>query len=186
MSWLHERVAAGRARAVRVGDRAEPWRPALLANVSEDVLWRLTYAVLDERETEGTVSFVLTPWPYVDDLGRVRHRREEPVDVAVPVAKWRDLVATRCVPEVLRGRSPRIGDAFAVLMARRGRSGLLNPVGPVIDVTADARDAARAAFYGAVAAPLDPAAAEVHAVPEDDHVAPPEEPAEWTEWVGSR
>jgi hypothetical protein len=135
-------------------DGPSPWVPHVLSKVPVEVLTRLTYAVLDEREADGDLSFVLTAWPYFDVLGRVRHHRTTAVDVVVPSREWQALLEARRVPTVLRDRAARIGDAFAVLLRERSAEHLLDPTGPVVDVTADARDAARAAMYGALAPPL--------------------------------
>jgi hypothetical protein len=63
---------------------------------------------------------------------------------------------------------------------------LLDPIGPVVDVTADARDAARAAFYGALASPLDASVATDVAEPEEDQIRPVPEPEEWRSHVMRR
>lgn len=184
MSWLRDRVEAAHGPAVRVPTRDEPWVPPLLSRVPFPVLQRLTYAVLDEQdEPPGEVSFVLTPWPRIDDLGRVRHDRDDPIEVGVAETSWRSLLAGRRLPEVLRERPPRIGDVFAVMLLRRDPHHLLDPIGPVVDVTADARDAARSAFYGAVAPPLDQDVADAQAAPEDDGVEPLAPPDEWAAFV---
>ena len=174
--WLRDRLDSGYRATVDVPLRADPWRPPLLANVRDAVLHELTYAVLDEHvEVEGEISLVLARWPRVDELGRLRH--SDTVEVGVPIDAWKALLAARRIPEALRDRAPRIGDAFAMLVTRRDLKHVLDPVGPVVDITADARDAAKAAFYGAVAEPLDPGA--VAETAEDDQVPPVDEPADW-------
>ncbi|HEU0130319.1 MAG TPA: hypothetical protein VFQ85_04930 [Mycobacteriales bacterium] len=183
MSWLRDRVESPATATLSLGTGGEPWVPHVLDGVSPDVLRALTYAVLDEREADGVLSFVLTPWPRLDALGRPRHDRDRAVDVPVAGRAWTDLMKRCRVPEVLRERPPRIGDAFALLLTRPSARGLLHPVGPVVDVTADARDAARAAFYGAVAAPLTEDVADVVAAPETGHAERVAEPPEWTAHV---
>jgi hypothetical protein len=116
-------------------------------------------------------------------LGRVRHQLFRLVEVAVPEGDWQAMLADRRIPEVLRDRPARIGDAFGVMLERRNGRQLLHPIGPVVDVTADARDAARAAFYGAVAAPLDPTAV---AAPAEDRIEPVPEPKDWRAHVMRR
>jgi hypothetical protein len=180
MSWLRDRVETGEAKAARVEAYDDPWVPAILARVPPEVLRRLTYAVLDERDADD-LSFVLTPWPHLDALGRVRHRRDDAVEVCVDAPAWAALLAERRIPEVLRERPQRIGDAFAVLLTSADQPDLLAPAGPVVDITADARDAARAAFYGAVASPLpDDAESAPHA---RHRVASVDLPDEWGEPV---
>jgi hypothetical protein len=187
MSWLRERVASKTGRTVQLPPRNAPWMPSVLADVAPALVAALTYAVIDERDNpDGRLTFVLSAWPRTDDLGRVRHDRDRFVEVAVPAPDWQAMLAERRVPEVLRDRPPRIGDAFAVMLERRDARHLLNPIGPVADVTADARDAARAAFYGAVASPLHASVATDVAEPEENTTGSVPEPAEWRAHVMRR
>ena len=180
MSWLRERVESKTGRTVPMPPRNEPWLPSVLTQVAPAVVKALTYAFIDERDQpDGLLSLVLLEWPRLDDLGRMRHRRDRFVEVAVPAGDWQAMLAERRVPEVLRNRPPRIGDAFGVMLDRRDARHLLAPIGPVVDVTADARDAARAAFYGAVASPLDASVATDVAEPEEDRIGPVPEPEDW-------
>ncbi len=174
--WLSAR---GAVPDVAIRTHRAPWEPPLLDAVPHDVLLRLTYVMLDERETDGELSFVLTPWPRVDDLGRVRHDPTDAIDVGVDPVTWKDLLKAKRLPEVLRERDPHIGDAFAMMLRRRTAASLLKPVGPIVDVTADARDAAKAAFYGAVASPLVDEVAEAVKEPEEHTHDRLEAPDEW-------
>lgn len=184
MSWLRERVESKAGRTVPLPPRNEPWLPSVLAQVAPALVSALTYAVIDERDQpDGQLSFVLSGWPRLDDLGRVRHQHDRLVEVAVSAGRWQAMIAERRIPEVLRDRPPRIGDAFAVMLERRNARQLLDPIGPVVDVTADARDAARAAFYGAVASPLDASVAPDVAEREEDRIGPVPEPEEWRSHV---
>jgi hypothetical protein len=154
-------------------------RRAARTPVPSGLHWRVDVATIGQRaQADGRLSFVLSAWPRTDDLGRVRHVRDRFV-VAVPAPDWQAMLAERRVPEVLRDRPPRIGDAFAVMLERRDARHLLDPIGPVVDVTADARDAARAAFYSAVASPLDVSVAADVAEPEEDRTGSVHEPDEW-------
>jgi hypothetical protein len=167
----------------------EPWLPNVLARVSPALVSALTYAVIDERDQpDGRLSLVLSDWPRLDELGRVRHQHDRLVEVAVPARDWHVMLAERRVPEVLRDRPPRIGDAFGVMLERRDVRHLLAPIGPVVDVTADARDAARAAFYGAVASPLDASVAigVEDKEAEEDRIGPMPEPEDWRAYVMRR
>jgi hypothetical protein len=187
MDWLRDRIESKTGRTVRVPPRNSPWMPKVLADVAPAVVAALTYAVVDERDMpDGRLSLVLSAWPRTDDLGRVRHDRDRFVEVAVPARDWQAMLAERRVPEVLRDRPARIGDAFAVMLERRDARHLLDPIGPVADVTADARDAARAAFYGAVASPLDASVATDVAEPEEDGTGSVPEPDEWRAHVMRR
>ena len=96
------------------------------------------------------------------------------------------MLAKRRIPEVLRDRPARIGDAFAVMLERRNARQLFHPIGPVVDVTADARDAARAAFYGAVASPVDPSVATPVDEQDEDRIGPVPEPTDWRAHVMRR
>jgi hypothetical protein len=119
MSWLRERVESKTGHTVQLPPGIESWLPSVLAQVASDVVSALTYAVIDERDQpKGQLSFVLCDWPSLDDLGRVRHRRDRLVEVAVPEDKWQEMQAKRRIPEVLRDRPPRIGDAFGVMLQR--------------------------------------------------------------------
>ena len=135
MSWLRERVESKAGRTVPLPPRDEPWLPSVLAHVNPAVVSALTYAVIDERDQpDGRLSVVLSGWPRLDDLGRVRHQHDRLVGVAVPVGDWQVMLAERRVPAVLRDRPPRIGDAFGVMLERRDTRHLLNPIGPVVDI----------------------------------------------------
>jgi hypothetical protein len=187
MSWLRERVESRTGRTVPMPPRNEPWLPSVLAHVAPDLVSALTYAVIDERDQpNGRLSFVLSGWPRLDDLGRVRHNRGRLVEVAVPEDDWQAMLTQRRIPEVLRDRPARIGDAFGVMLERRNARQLLHPIGPVVDITADARDAARAAFYGAVASPLDPSTATAVAEQDEDRIEPVPEPKDWRAHVMKR
>lgn len=152
MDWLRAIEARSGVGAMPRGDA--PWVPPTLAAVPPETLRTLRYVVLDDvDDVDGDVVLVAAAWPTVDVLGRVRHTPETAREQYVPVARWTALLAARRIPEELRTRPPRIGDAFAM---RLGRSwDVTKPKGPVADITADAREAARTAFYGAVAHPMD-------------------------------
>jgi hypothetical protein len=187
MSWLRERVESKTSCTVPLPPRNEPWLPSVLTQVEPAVVSALTYAVIDELDQPGgRLSFALSSWPRMDDLGRVRHQHNRSVGVVVPAGEWQLMLAERRVPEVLRDRPPRIGDAFGMMLERRIARHLLDPTGPVVDVTADARDAARAAFYGAAASPLDASVAFDVAQPEEDRIGPMPEPEDWRAYVVRR
>ena len=189
MSWLRERVESKTGLTVTLPAGTEPWLPSVLAHVNPALVSALTYAVIDERDQpDGRLSLLLSDWPRLDELGRVRHQHDRLVEVAVPARDWQVMLAERRVPEVLRDRPPRIGDAFGVMLERRIARHLLAPIGPVVDVTADARDAARAAFYGAVASPLDASVATgvEDKEAEEDRIVPVPEPEDWRAYVMRR
>jgi hypothetical protein len=105
----------------------------------------LSYIVVEEIEG-GMVGLAVSDWPRTDEQGRLRFDAE-PVPVTVERAEFERFLEQHRQPS----RPLRIGDVFA---ARTGRptqhlEGWIEP--PVHDVTADAREAAKIAFYAAVA-----------------------------------
>ena len=180
VEWLAEierRSASGDVPAAMRHDEP-PWQPPILAEVPAAALRRLRYVVVDDVDhAEGDVVLVSEPWPTVDLLGRVRHATPDAREQYVPVARWHALLTRRRIPAELTERRPRIGDAFAMMLPRSGD--VTKPKGPVVDVTADAREAARAAFYGAVALPMAPAHAEALRDPETAAPIVVAAPEEW-------
>ncbi len=145
-----------------------PWRPrgVGLPRKSEE-LERLSYVVVDEI-VEGMADVSVSPWPAVDDRGRLLFPDEPPRSVQADVA---------ALLEYLRGidfrpgdppQELRMGAAFAAQVRREG----LEPAGrrrrpprawlvaPVYDLRSAARDKAKQAFYAAVAPTLAPEDAE--------------------------
>lgn len=131
----------------------------------------LSYVVVDELSPE-VAALVVTEWPRLDRKGRLRFPGST-WRVGASVEELDAALLGRRLPGVTLGLSPgrtvvsevdpaqtraiRIGDAFAVVVKRPpGRitavpalSRWLQP--PIYDVSADARDAAKAALYAAVA-----------------------------------
>jgi hypothetical protein len=167
-SWLP------RDRTAPLASDAAPWVPAGFAH--QRISWTtLSYIVVDELSKQ-IAGLVVASWPRLDQKGRVRFsgsswRVGARVDELVAL-----LDADRIVSEPRAPRSPagtvggspagagsapprpvRIGDAFAAQVRRpRGRRAAVPPLErwlspPVYDVSADARDAAKAALFGAVA-----------------------------------
>jgi len=176
MSWLAEIERRSTVADVPPGD--VPWVPPILANVPQAALRKLRYVVVDDvDDADGDVVVVSEAWPTVDVLGRVRHATATAREQTVPVSRWTSLLERRRIPEELRARAPRVGDAFAMRLP--ASDDVTKPKGPVVDVTADAREAARTAFYGAVALPMDAATAEELRAPEDAPRLVVEAPEEW-------
>jgi hypothetical protein len=154
-SWLP------RDRAAPLPASAPAWVPQGLAG--RRISWAtLSYIVVDELSKE-VAGLVVASWPRLDRQGRVRFsgsswRVGARLDELEPL-----LDADRIVPEAGAGsgsgrqRPVQIGDAFAAEAARpRGRHAAVPPLSrwlspPVYDVSADARDAAKTALFGAVA-----------------------------------
>ena len=160
-SWLPPAAEVGRARL-------RPWEPPLLSGVASD---KLSYLLVDEI-VGSSVGLAVSPWPQVDDKGRVRF----PTGRVMLGANANALTAflhSHRLPRELRDRELRIGDAFAVravdevltplqdeLEDERRLAPFLDPATwmrpPVYDITADAREAAKRSFYAAVAPTLGP------------------------------
>jgi hypothetical protein len=122
----------------------------------------LSYIAIDEIG-DGLVTLIVSQWPELDESGRLRFPEPEPVAVDVDRAAFEALLAEHRRPRDLADRALREGDAFAARTTgteeldggeRRDPGRWIVP--PVYDVTADARDAAKAAFFGVVGTPLPP------------------------------
>jgi len=154
-SWLP------RGRATPLPADAAPWVPVGFAD--KPVTWTaLSYLVIDELSKQ-VARFVVSSWPVLDAKGRVRSSGSS-WEVGAAVA---ELVAMlnqhRIVPPAGQGpaapsrRPLRIGDAFAASATRpRGQHAAVPPLArwlspPIYDVSAAARDAAKAALFGALA-----------------------------------
>jgi hypothetical protein len=119
------------------------------------------YAMIDELDP-STALLALWPWPGVEG-GRVIFADEDAV-VGVDAQALRDFLSEHRLPPALAGRELRTGDAFAIRVkdgadlerhdVTRDPTLWIEP--PVYDVTADARRAAKVAFYSAVTEPLRP------------------------------
>jgi hypothetical protein len=139
-----------------VADR--PWRPAG-AGLPREGLEKLAYIVVDEIVGEDA-DLSISNWPMVDDRGRLLLPAQDPLGVHAEVEA---LTAYVNRPDVRAGRRVidiRMGTALAAEVRTTGIGGgkarlekWLVP--PVYDVTAPARDKAKAAFYAAVAPALD-------------------------------
>jgi hypothetical protein len=121
----------------------------------------LSYISVDEV-SEGVVTLLVSDWPELDGRGRLRFPESEPAAVDVSQAAHEAFLAANRRPHDLAARPLREGDALAARTrigrrsSARGRSSVSWIVPPVFDVTADARDAAKVAFFSAVGTPLSP------------------------------
>jgi hypothetical protein len=117
--------------------------------------------MIDELDP-STALLALWPWPGLEG-GRLVFADEEVV-VGVDAQALRDFLSAHRLPPALAGRELRTGDAFAIRVkdgADLDRQEVMRDPGlwiepPVYDVTADARRAAKVAFYSAVSEPLRP------------------------------
>jgi hypothetical protein len=120
---------------------------------------RLAYVVIDEIES-NFVGLSVSPWPTVDEVGRLRFGPGRSRSVGTTRADLERFLARHRLPRKGAKRRSRIGDVFAVAVREPPPEGqLAEPAGwmdpPVYDITVEARDAAKAAFYSAVAPTLD-------------------------------
>lgn len=140
-----------------------PWFPGSVAPFAETPeVARAGWAYVLVEEVAGAVAeLVRWPWPLADQLGHLfwaPDDQERVVSADVPVA-----VLRRCLyePSGLE-RSPRAGDTFAAEMGGAGwttdgeHGAVLDLTelfpGNVLDISADAREAAKLAYQGANAA----------------------------------
>jgi hypothetical protein len=144
-----------------------PWAPPdnLLP---EAELEHVSYIVIDEIVGDA-VDVSISPWPEVDERGRLRFAEDEPPRTvrasAAALEKYLSRVDFRS-PEW--PRSIRMGDVFAArirtrrLGERKGDQAATAPepstwmVPPVYDISRQARDKAKEAFYAAVSPTLAP------------------------------
>ena len=154
-SWLP------RDRAEPLAKDAPPWVPP--GFTGERIRWeQLSYIVIDELSPE-VAGLVIVDWPRLDRRGRVRFPGE-PWRVGASVAELNSFLAAKRrlssqvrEPEPARARPVRIGDAYAAPTERPSRLRTAVPPlrrwlrTPIYDISADAREAAKTALYGALA-----------------------------------
>jgi hypothetical protein len=146
-----------------------PWTPPGLGDATTD---GLTYVVVDEI-LGASVGLTVSPWPTLDEKGRLRFFEGEPKTLGADRAALERFLSEHRLPREHGDRPLRVGDVFAVrtiepalaaveqeLADTRRLEPFLAPeewiLPPVYDVTADAREAAKASFYAAVAPVLAP------------------------------
>ena len=159
------------------------WQPSTLKGLGGDAS-ALSYLVVDEI-VGGSVGLVLSGWPDADDKGRLRFGGR-PRMLGADGAVLQRFLEEHRLPDGVAARPVRIGDAFAIrvrpdvlgevsdeLAAQTRLEPLLDPGAwiepPVYDVTAEAREAAKAAFYAAVTPTLTPRQAAEFAGPAEDY-----------------
>ena len=158
----------------RVRAEAEPLAARVDAHPELESVAELSYVAVDEI-SDTLVTLLVSEWPTIDESGRLQFRGSEPIALDVDKAALERLLAASRLPRELADRELREGDAFA---ARTSDPENLEPgerrdparwlLEPVYDVTADARDAAKATFFGVVGTPLPPdLAAALEAQPRD-------------------
>jgi hypothetical protein len=164
-----------------------PWAPPCVPPELVEQHARLSYVVVDEI-VGHTVTLALAPWPGSDERGRVRFPADGSGAPSGHVVLHGRELHERLYEGWMR-RPPRVGDTFAAVLgdvaaARLAESGevVLSPElqladafpGDVVDLTAEARNVAKLAFYAAVAGvQLHEQAAALGQVPGNGHVAAP-------------
>lgn len=107
-------------------ERMRPWRPPTLANANVDVV-RLTYIVIDEMVGDQ-IRLSLEPWPYADDIGRLRFPPKRPGDSAIVNRAsfcallgdcGHQLLPEPPDPKAEHRRHLRIGDVFAAVLDKK-------------------------------------------------------------------
>lgn len=159
MTWLppppRDREPSGRA-----------WLPRGLA-LSAEHLSALSYVVVEEI-VGPRATLLVSPWPEVDTRGRLDFRGRSRIAAVSLRELERRLAAEREVApiealderelEAARRRAVAVGDVFAATVAQgrlaRDLDRWLSP--PIIDISAQAREAAQASFLAAVAPTLAP------------------------------
>ena len=139
-----------------------PWKPRGV-NLPSAELARLSYIVVDEI-VEDNAALSVSPWPSVDDRGRLVFGVEPALAVQASVGAFVRYLGRADFRSRRRLETLRMGDAFAARVRRErldhAAEQLLRPsawlVGPVYDIHSPARDKAKEAFYAAVAPTLKP------------------------------
>jgi hypothetical protein len=162
-----------------------PWRPLGLERLGSELealvaAGDLVYVVVDELDA-GIAALVVSRWPRVDGLGRLRFDLERDVHLAVDAEALQRLLEERvslvaggsgAAEEELRSRPLLVGDVFGARLVEQPVDESNAPVdparwlaGPIVDVSADAREAAKVQYHAAVAGVL--TATDVDAIAEE-------------------
>jgi len=134
-----------------------------------------SYLTVDEI-SDGIVTLLVSAWPELDRLGRLRFTDISPATaIAVDQVALERLLTKARTPRKLARRPLRESDTFAAettapleLDPAKRRNPAEWIVPPIYDITADARDAAKASFFSAVGRPLTPRAERLLPAPHDD------------------
>lgn len=148
-----------------------PWQPGSLEHRGD--LEAFSYVVVEE-EIDGTLGLIVADWPD-GGSGAPRFHGKEEFELAVDRDEFQRHLGDRQVPqadvpdavmEELRDRRIRVGDVFAIKPVAEivpedpDRVQTCDWMGETLDLTAEAREAAKAKTYEALTPPLDPAVAE--------------------------
>ena len=123
------------------------------------------YIVVDEM-IGGHLTLSVAPWPSLDARGRVRFpRAQSRWRIGARTVELRRFLNSHRLPRDNATRALRIGDVFAATLVEGADldaldDNLVEPrewiAPPVTDISADARDLVKTAFYSAVAPLLRP------------------------------
>ncbi len=137
------------------------WRPEALqaATQAGEELGDFAYVVVEES-VDRLIVLMAWPWPEADDKGRVFWPLEKESAYKTAVTT-RDLLRDQLYRPSRLQRLPRLGDVYAASHLGPGWAAS-NPVtdvrqlfdAEVYDISADAREAAKLAYQGAVAPAL--------------------------------
>jgi hypothetical protein len=135
---------------------AVAWWPESLETLQGQGSTDLSYVVLEEV-VDAVVVLVAWPWPLADDQGRLFWPGSS-TDDSRAASIERDLLRFQLYRPNRLNRMPRAGDVFAstALGAGWGHGRCVDDVralfaGRVFDISAEAREAAKLAYQGAVA-----------------------------------
>jgi hypothetical protein len=154
------------------GSEEKFWRPSALGRANPV---ELRYLVVEEI-LGASIGLTLSPWPHVDAAGRLRFPIGKTQSLAIDRQSFERYLGKHRRPRNLRRRPLRIGDVFAVKVSEAALAAVgaeleqptqfrpLLPAGEwlrgnVYDLTAEAREVAKASFYAAVSDPLTPSQA---------------------------
>jgi hypothetical protein len=129
------------------------WVPTALGRRKD--IASLAYIVVDELESDF-VGLTINAWPTLDDQGRLRFDLERSRSVGSTKRGLHAFLARHRTPRKVADRPLRIGDAFACKIREPLEEGALTDPGrwmvpPITDISAEAREAAKLAFFSAVA-----------------------------------
>lgn len=138
--------------------RGVVWQPESLQDFVSDAteLSRYLYVVLEEQ-VDDRVELLAWPWPLADRAGHLiwpDARRHGPHVAAIEVRSLREQLYR---PNRIK-RAPRLGDVYAATALGDGwdSGSVLDDArhlfdGPLYDISADAREAAKLSYQGALA-----------------------------------
>lgn len=156
--------------------RGLPWKPPALDGLTSRELDRLAYVVVEEK-IDDLIGLLISEWPRGGAGGRpVFSEKGYEEEVVVDVKLLQRRLSRRRIPksaepsaraqaarQALQRRDVAIGDVFAARLVAGAdpqevvdRIGVAKWIAEIVDITAGAREAAKAATYEALTPPLKP------------------------------